>query len=152
MQQPTTDIAGFPEQPSPAYLSQRRTSIPDGAETGEKNRLSMLLTGHTLTPWRSADSLVPGKPGNPSSTTEKRRSLRRSKDLSAQGEDHDATSGIARRIRKFSFSKKPIHTINPPPTTSTTNSIYQRRCHDKYNQQRLRPCNGQQSYQQIHDH
>lgn len=48
--------------------------------------------------------------------------------------------------------KKPIHTINPPPTTSTTNSIYQRRCHDKYNQQRLRPCNGQQSYQQIHDH
>ncbi|KAI7886187.1 kinase-like protein [Lichtheimia hyalospora FSU 10163] len=120
----TTDLSPMPEHPSPAYFSQRRQSIPHN----EKDT-SMFLNGHSLMPWKSADSLVyTPPPAHPTTTTTTtttnnhnlssrpgRLTVRRSREHYQPlypPNDHSTTS-LTQRIRKFSLSRS--------PGTSTTN-------------------------------
>ncbi|KAI8138441.1 kinase-like domain-containing protein [Fennellomyces sp. T-0311] len=106
--------------------------------TNEKNTLSMLATGHALTPWKSADSLVPHNshetPLGASSTTDLERSrrtssgcLRRSREpYPIYPDDHhdNMPSGLTERMRKFSFSRPPsTPTFKPPQDVVVTNTI-----------------------------
>ncbi|KAJ8658302.1 hypothetical protein O0I10_005985 [Lichtheimia ornata] len=128
----TKDLSPMPEHPSPAYFSQRRQSIPHN----EKDT-SMFLNGHSLMPWKSADSLVyttsppppppPQSPAHPTTTTTtttnsnnndmkspssrpSRLTVRRSREHYQPlypPNDHHSTTSLTQRIRKFSLSRSP---------------------------------------------
>ncbi|KAI9256671.1 kinase-like domain-containing protein [Phascolomyces articulosus] len=127
--------ANFSPIHDPTYFSQRRSSIP---HNNEKNSFSMLLTGHSLTPWKSADSLVPSQthptttttttttPGASNSTTDlvidrPPRSRHTTGGYPIYPNNHhnrESSSGLTDRIRKFSFSRQPSTPTSPrhPPS------------------------------------
>ncbi|KAI9490109.1 kinase-like domain-containing protein [Zychaea mexicana] len=134
-----SSAADFSPIHEPTYFAQRRSSIP---QNSEKNPFSMLLTGHSLTPWKSADSLVVTPTSNATSITTTtgasnsttdlerppaatRSSMRRSNGypsvypttttVTSPTNDHEQSqpsSGLTERIRKFSFSRQPHTTTN----------------------------------------
>ena len=114
----------------PTYFAQRRSSIP---HNNEKNSFSMLLTGHSLAPWKSADSLVPSQnniattaTGANNSTTDldvdkatrSRRTTGGYPIYPNNQHNRESSSGLTDRIRKFSFPRQPNTPTSPrhPPS------------------------------------
>ncbi|KAI9312228.1 kinase-like domain-containing protein [Dichotomocladium elegans] len=130
-----TDLSSMPEEPSPAYVAQRRQSIPNPMSK-EKDTV-MLNASHPLTPWKSADSLMYGSQSTASasapvtaagSTTDlkssrlsQRTSWRSRDEYQLHSSSVDTPSSLTQRFRKFSFSRLPGTPTSPrhPPIKYT---------------------------------
>ncbi|KAG2219148.1 hypothetical protein INT45_002339 [Circinella minor] len=125
-----SSAADFSPIHDPAYFAQRRSSI---SHNNEKNSLSMLLTGHSLAPWKSADSLVPSQTNTTATATGVNNNTtdldvdRATRSRRTSGgypiypnnqHNRESSSGLTDRLRKFSFPRQPTTPTSPrhPPS------------------------------------